>query len=91
MNELVFTNLTAEAMQMVLEWMYGVFKDCLTLPQAVAVFLASHRFDITELQLQSERILKAYISFDTYAQLRGLAKQFHCSGLRQVKVFAPFH
>ena len=67
-----------------LDWLYGAAQDSLTFPQTVDLFLASHRFDITELQLQCEQALKACLNWETFPQLEELAAVYCCEVLEQV-------
>ena len=55
-SELVFDDITADTMGLLLKWMYAGFKARLTLNQAVSLFEVSHRFDMGKLQHQCEGI-----------------------------------
>lgn len=83
-TELPLGDVTADAMQLLLEWIYGSVKASLTLSQAVALFQLAHKFDILELQLQCEQTLKASVAMETYHQLQDLADRFDCTALMQV-------
>lgn len=76
---------TADAMQLLLEWIYGNAKASLTLSQAVPLFQLAHKFNILELQLQCEQTLKASVAMETCHQLQDLATRYDCTALTQVK------
>ncbi|KAL0053150.1 hypothetical protein WJX82_001613 [Trebouxia sp. C0006] len=83
-TELPFGDVAADAMQLLLEWIYGKVKASLTLSQAASLFQLAHKFDILELQLQCEQTLKASVAMETYHQLQDLATRFDCTPLMQV-------
>ncbi len=83
-SELVFEDITADAMGLLLNWLYAGFKASLTLSQAVSLFKLSHRFDIVKLQHQCEQTLKASVGMEALPQLEDLADSFHCMELKEV-------
>jgi len=78
--------LTAETMSLLLDWVYDDFNVDLTYPQTVSLFLASHMLDITDLHLQCERVLKTFITMDTFFQLSDLAGAY-CMGGALAQLF----
>ena len=84
-SELVFNDITADAMGLLLNWMYAGFKARLTLNQAVSLFKVSHRFNMGKLQHQCEQTIKASIGMEAYAQVENLAHCFHCVELKEVR------
>ena len=83
-TELVFEDITADAMGLLLNWLYAGFKASLTLSQAISLFKLSHRFDIAKLQHQCEQTLKASVGLEELPQLEDLADSFHCVQLKEV-------
>ncbi|KAL0029593.1 hypothetical protein WJX79_006825 [Trebouxia sp. C0005] len=82
-TELVFEDITADAMGLLLNWLYARFKASLTLSQAVTLFKLSHRFDIVKLQHQCEQTLKASVAMEAMPQLEDLADSYHCMELKE--------
>lgn len=71
-------------MDLLIDWLYGTFKHSIAYEQRLALFHASHRFHICELQSKCERALKSSISSQTYPLLTDLARNFNCQELEQV-------
>lgn len=84
----VLTDLTPTAVDLLLDWMYDDFTGHLSFIQAVDMFWAAHKYNVTELQQHCERILKVYISCETCIQLAHLAMACHSSTLTQV-IYSP--
>ncbi|DBA93299.1 TPA: hypothetical protein ACH3X2_003581 [Trebouxia sp. C0005] len=82
-TELVFEDITADGMGLLLNWLYARFKASLTLSQAETLFKLSHRFDIVKLQHQCEQTLKASVGMEALPQLEDLADSFHCMELKE--------
>ncbi len=86
-HKLVLSQVTAETVDLMLDWLYGAFQASLSLPQIVALFQASHMFAITQLEAQCVEALKVFMSNHTCLQLVNLAIEHHCPTLTEVKVF----
>lgn len=81
---LVLSDMTPETVELLLDWMYDTFTGCLTMSQAVDLFKAGHKFDISELQQHCERILKSLVSHQTCVQLAKLATECYSKILIEV-------
>ena len=86
-HKLVLSQVTAETVDLMLDWLYGAFQASLSLPQIVALFQASHMFAITQLEAQCVEALKVFMSSQTCLQLADLAIEHHCPTLIEVRVF----
>ena len=73
-------------MDLLIDWLYTDFKESLTLEQRQALFELSHKYNITELRQECERVLSSSVSFDTYAILAGIAEQFESHCLKQARI-----
>ena len=74
-------------MDLLVDWLYGHFKESLTFDQRMALFAVSHRFDILELQKECERVLSSSVTSNTHAQLAHVASIFgDCHQLKQERL-----
>ena len=73
-------------MQLLLEWIYGGLEDRPSLPEAIALFQAAHKYDIPELQHQCEKLMGVHVNLHTYPQLMDLAYRHYASVLGQVNM-----
>ena len=78
--------MTDGTMHLLLEWIYGGLEDRPSLPQAVALFQAAHKFDMPMLQHQLEQVMQSHINLQTYRQLAELAYRHYASVLGQVVI-----
>ena len=78
--------MTDGTMHLLLEWIYGGLEDRPSLPQAVALFQAAHKFDMPMLQHQLEQVMQSHINLQTYPQLAELAYRHYASVLGQVVI-----
>ena len=70
-----------DTMQLLLEFMYGALTASLSFPQAIALFHASHQFEVSDLHLQCVRVLQTMVSIETWPLLVDLAARFSCFAL----------
>lgn len=84
-HKLELTDVSPESVSMMLDFLYGDFKASLTFAEAAALFRASHKYDVTELQQQCERALVALMSQQTVYELVNLVIQYHSPALAQVR------
>ena len=87
---LVLTGVDLEGMDLLIDWVCATFKQGIAYEQRLALFHASHKFHIRELQSECERELKSSISLQTYPLLADLARKFNCQELEQVGFQHPF-
>ncbi len=85
-HKLELADVTAEAVSLMLDFLYGGFTASLTFSQAKALFQASHKYEIKELQEQCERALQALISVEVFDQMVEVATQCNCAVLIEVSV-----
>ena len=74
----------AQAVELMLQYMYGCMKPEISLVEVMALFEASDKYAITSLHQQCTRLLKALISFDNIFDLVDLAQLHQSASLLQV-------
>ena len=88
-HKLELTDVSPETVTLMLDFLYGDFKARLTFAEAAALFRASHKYSVTELQQQCERALLALISQHTIYDLLNLATQYDSPAFIQVSTPGP--
>lgn len=78
------TDVAAETVELLLQFIYGCLQPGLTLPEVVALFQASDKYALASLHHQCTRLLTAHISFGNIFQLADLAQLHNCPSLLQV-------
>lgn len=78
-------DVSPEAAELLLQYMYGCPQADLDLPSAVALFQASDKYAMSSLHQQCTRLLKSLITFDNIFDLAELAQLHHSSELLQVR------
>lgn len=91
-RSVVMDDMGAEAVQLLLLWVYGQPLTDPSLTVAVALFQASDKYAIASLHLQCTRLLKGMLTYHNLYQLADLAQLHHSDDLLQVKLhrFLPF-
>ncbi|KAL0033825.1 hypothetical protein WJX77_006679 [Trebouxia sp. C0004] len=82
-HKLELPDVLPESVSLMLDFLYGDFKASLTFAEAVALFCASHKYGVTELEQQCERALLALTSQQTIYELVNVASQYDSPALRQ--------
>ncbi|KAL3143280.1 hypothetical protein ABBQ38_002123 [Trebouxia sp. C0009 RCD-2024] len=77
------TDVAAETVELLLQFIYGCLQPGLTLPEVVALFQASDKYALASLHHQCTRLLTAHISFGNIFQLADLAQLHNCPSLLQ--------
>lgn len=83
---MIITDMSPETVDLLLDWMYTEYRDEVSFDQWTALFKASHKYHIAELQQTCERVLSESVSKHTYLQLNDLAACFDCARLQQASL-----
>lgn len=83
---LIVAGVTSESMDLLVDWLYGHFKESLTFDQRIALCAVSHSFNILELQKECERVLSSSVTSKTYAHLALIATEFGGDQLKQARL-----
>ena len=86
---LVIDHFSADTMDLLVDRLYGEFKQDVPFDLRVAMYAASHRYDIPELQQECERVLADCVTSQTHCQLAVMASLFGSCQLKQVAL--PSH
>ena len=85
-HKLELVDVTAEAVSLMLDFLYGGFTASLTFSLAKALFQAIHKYEVKELQEQCERALQALISVEVFDQMVEVATRCNCAVLIEMSV-----
>ena len=77
---------SADVMDLLIDWLYSDFKESITFKQRQALFEVSHKFDILELHQECKRVFSSSVTCDTYAILTSMADRLECHCLKQVRL-----
>ncbi len=77
---------SADAVHMLVDYLYGGCQHQLTAAHAVSLFKISDMFGVTSLQLQCVEALRVLLTQHSLLHVERLAQRYHCSELSQVSL-----